>query len=104
DDAHRAQQDHEDHAETLRTQPADEPLRGGAERHRLLDRHAGAAERSTSGATAGRRPRGLRGAAHAASSALSWLSTISRYSGEESSSSAWVPRPTTAPSSSTTIW
>src|SRR5699024_1969973 len=42
--------------------------------------------------------------AMARSRSLSWLLAISRYSGQEASSSAWRPRPTMRPSSSTKIW
>src|SRR5690606_13184721 len=108
DDTDRSQQDDEDDADALRAQTADEALGRGTERHRLLGRHAGAAERATTSRSAARgrsRPSGCLGlsfglgfvVAHAAASALSWLSTISRYSAELDSSSSWVPRPTIVP-------
>jgi hypothetical protein len=90
--ARHAQEHHEQHAHAMRAETREQALGRWAERHRLLDGHPHAAERSAAARAAARDRRpGGRGdsaglglrllaigrLAHAASSAASWDSTIS---------------------------
>src|ERR1700682_506999 len=110
-DAGHAQPDDRNDFQALRAQALDQPPHGGAEGHGLLGGHAASTPRPSTERPARRRARRRahrratvrRGSlAHAAGSAA-WLDTISTYVGQLSSSSRWVPRPTMAPSSRTTI-
>ena len=121
-DAGDAEDEHDDHTEPLGRQAAQQPARGRAERRGLLRGHPDARPRrpATGTALCGHPARGARGlvrtrrrgltrrgrcgggavavgGAHAATSALSWDSTISAYVGHVASSSSCVPRPTTVP-------
>ena len=109
-----AEDEHDDHAEPLGRQAAQQPARGRAEGRApspwaprcspTAARHRGDAVRPSRArrarsrrATRCARARRCGRGAHAASAALSWDSTISAYVGHVASSSSCVPRPTTVP-------